>query len=65
MLHNIPIDTAYSVALTRWQTPFSGFTSGHDNRTSDKALLTLVYGGLEHAANHEWLNAGRRLIDRT
>ena len=24
-----------------------------------------MYGGLVHAAQHEWLNAGRRLIDRT
>ena len=27
--------------------------------------MTLLYGGLEHAANYNWLNAGRRLIDKT
>ena len=28
-------------------------------------MLVLTYGGLVHAAQHEWLNAGRRLIDKT
>jgi hypothetical protein len=56
---------AHAAALQRWQSPFHGFTSGHDPRSSDAALMVLTYGGLVHAARHEWLNAGRRLIDRT
>ena len=59
------IKAAHAAALTRWQTPFPGFASGQDPRTSDNALLALLYGGLKHAADHEWLNAGRRLIDKT
>ena len=59
------IRAAQAAALERWDRPFPGFTSGHDPRTSDQALLTLFYGGLEHAARYDWLNAGRRLIDKT
>ncbi|MGB5466837.1 MAG: hypothetical protein WBM84_12215 [Sedimenticolaceae bacterium] len=59
------LDQACSAALRRWQGPWSGFTSGRDPRSSDNALLVLMYGGLIHAARHEWLNAGRRLIDKT
>lgn len=59
------IKAAQAAALARWQTPFPGFASGHDPRTSDNALLCLMYGGLAHAADHDWLNAGRRLIDKT
>jgi hypothetical protein len=59
------LDRARAVALDRWTRPFPGFASGHDKRTSDEALLTLTYGGLVHAAQYEWLNAGRRLIDKT
>lgn len=65
MIHCLPIKAAHSVALARWQTTFPEFASGHDSRTSDNALLTSLYGGLAHAADHEWLNAGRRLIDKT
>lgn len=56
---------AHTAALQRWSTPFAGFTSGHDPRTSDNALLIITYGGLVHAADHAWQNAGRRLIDKT
>jgi len=65
MPQDLPIKAAHAVALARWETPFPGFASGHDPRTSDNALLTLLYGGLVHAADHDWLNAGRRLIDKT
>ena len=27
--------------------------------------MAILYGGLEHAARYDWLNAGRRLIDKT
>ena len=59
------LDQACSAALRRWQTPSSEFASGRDPRSSDNALLVLTYGGMVHAAQHEWLNAGRRLIDKT
>lgn len=59
------IQAARDTAALRWQSPYRGFASGFDTRTSDNALLVQIYGGLNHAANHEWLNAGRRLIDKT
>lgn len=59
------LDRAHATALQRWQAPFPDFASGHDRRTSDAGLLELFYGGLLHAAAHDWLNAGRRLIDKT
>ena len=59
------LEQAAAAALHRWEAPFPGFTSGGDPRSSDNALLVLTYGGLEHAARHDWLNAGRRLIDKT
>jgi hypothetical protein len=59
------IKAAHAAALARWNQPFPGFASGHDKRTSDQGLLTLLYGGLEHAARYDWQNAGRRLIDKT
>ena len=65
MCANSLIEATHAAALARWNQPFPGFASGHDRRTSDQGLLTLLYGGLEHAARYEWLNAGRRLIDRT
>ena len=65
MCTNIALEAAHARALDRWARPFPGFTSGHDPRTSDQGLLTCLYGSLEHAARHEWLNAGRRLIDKT
>lgn len=59
------IDAANQAALARWHSPFPGFTSGRDPRTTDNALLGLMYGGLAHAAHHDWLHAGHRLIDET
>jgi hypothetical protein len=61
----IDLNAAYTSALARWQNPSPAFASGHDPRTSDGALLALTYGGLAHAADHDWQNAGRRLIDKT
>lgn len=61
----INLHDAYAIALERWNNPHPDFTSGFDKRTSDNALLVHMYGGLQHAADHEWLNAGRRLIDKT
>jgi hypothetical protein len=61
----IDLNPAYRSALARWQNPSPAFASGYDPRTSDNALLVITYGGLVHAANHDWQNAGRRLIDRT
>ncbi len=65
MLSKNALEQATVAALQRWETPFPGFTSGGDPRSSDNALLVLTYGGLEHAARHDWRNAGRRLIDKT
>lgn len=56
---------AREAAVHRWCSPFPAFTSGHDPRTSDNALLVLFHGGMVRAVQHGWLNAGRRLIDRT
>ena len=65
MPRSFSLEQAHSATLRRWQAPFPGFTSGQDPRTSDNALLVLTYGGLDQAARHAWLNAGRRLIDKT
>jgi hypothetical protein len=65
MSSHTALEAALATALNRWNRPFPGFTSGRDPRTSDQSLLALVYGGLEHAARYDWLNAGRRLIDKT
>ena len=65
MLSKNTLEQATGTALQRWETPFPGFTSGGDPRSSDNALLVLIHGGLAHAARHDWLNAGRRLIDKT
>lgn len=65
MIPREALHAAHADALIRWQAPFAGFTSGHDPRTTDNALLVLMYGGLEQAARHAWQNAGRRLIDKT
>jgi hypothetical protein len=54
-----------SAILERWSQPHPYFTSGTDMRSSDNALLVLLYGGLEKASRYGWLNAGRTLIDKT
>lgn len=56
---------AHGFALSHWHQPNNRFTSGFDPRSSDNAMLTLLYGGLARAKQHNWLNAGRRLIDKT
>ncbi len=65
MTNVLDLKQAHADALARWQTPHPGFASGGDPRTTENALLVLTYGGLAHAAAHDWLNAGRRLIDKT
>lgn len=52
-------------ALERWRHPHPDFASGQDPRSSDGALLSLLYGSLEKAARYNWLNGGRTLIDKT
>jgi hypothetical protein len=59
------MSAAEATALSRWRQPCADFASGQDPRTSDEGLLRLTYGGLVHAARFDWLNAGRRLIDKT
>lgn len=56
---------AHVSVLKTWSAPNKNFTSGFDARSSDNALLTLMWGGLHHAQQNDWLNAGRRLIDKT
>jgi len=48
-----------------WSTPRPHVLSGKDLRSSDSGLLTLFFGSAEHASRHNWLNAGRTLIDKT
>lgn len=50
---------------TFWATPSTLVGSGHDARSSQNGLLTIMYGSLEHAARFDWLNAGRTLVDKT
>lgn len=55
----------YATILQYWHQPHPAFTSGQDARSSENALLVLMYGSLEKAARFGWLNAGRTLIDKT
>lgn len=50
---------------TNWHDPSPLVGSGFDIRSSDNALLAIMYGSLEHAAQFGWLNAGRTLVDKT
>jgi len=59
------VDPAQAVCCHRWNSPISSFTSGQDIRTTDNALLVLTYGNLHYAANSNWVNAGRSLVDKT
>ena len=54
-----------NIALDRWRLPNPHFSHGQDSRSSDRGLLFGLYGGLVRAANHDWQNAGRVLVDRT
>jgi hypothetical protein len=57
---------AFETALLQsWHQPHPAFTSGKDSRSSENALLVLMYGSLDKAARFGWLNAGRTLIDKT
>ena len=51
--------------LSRWSTPSPLVGSGFDSRSSENALLVIMYGSLEHASQFGWLNAGRTLVDKT
>lgn len=59
------LQDAETSAFHKWSSPSKHFTSGFDPRSSDNALLALMSGGLSHAQQNDWLNAGRRLIDKT
>lgn len=59
------LEEAHARALNKWSAPNKRFTSGFDPRSSDNALLALMSGGLSNAQQNDWLNAGRRLIDKT
>lgn len=48
-----------------WTQPSPLVGSGFDSRSSDNALLTILYGSIEHAAQYNWTNAGRTLVDKT
>jgi len=65
MLDEDILEKAAISAQLAWKTPFPGFTSGHDLRTSTNALLVEFFGNLINASEHEWQNAGRRIIDKT
>lgn len=51
--------------IESWSQPSPNVGSGHDARSSENGLLTIMYGSLEHAARFDWLNAGRTLVDKT
>jgi hypothetical protein len=42
-----------------WSSPSPLVGSGFDSRSSDNALLAIMYGSLERASRFGWLNAGR------
>jgi len=48
-----------------WSQPSPLVGSGFDSRSSDNALLTILYGSIERAALYDWSNAGRTLVDKT
>ncbi len=60
---NAPEQTLYPPRY--WTSARPNVASGFDLRSSDNALLSLFYGSAEHARQHDWLNAGRTLIDKT
>ena len=60
-LSQLVVDYAHK----RWDSASPNFSHGQDMRSSDGALVTLFYGGLLKASEHDWQNAGRVLIDRT
>jgi hypothetical protein len=65
MLDEDSLEKAAISAQLAWKTSFPGFTSGHDLRTSTNALLVEFFGNVKNASEHEWQNAGRRIIDKT
>lgn len=65
MLNTSTIQSVFTSACKRWDQPHPEYTSGFDSRSSEQGMLALFYGGLAHAADYNWLNAGRALIDKT
>jgi len=59
---NISLD---HIIKKEWSQPSSLVGSGFDIRSSDNALLTILYGSIERAALYDWTNAGRTLVDKT
>ncbi|MGB0467997.1 MAG: hypothetical protein ACPGF7_10795 [Pontibacterium sp.] len=57
--------TQITSTLASWSLPDPLVGSGHDARSSENGLLTILYAGLERASQLEWLNAGRTLVDKT
>lgn len=60
-----PVDKARAALAKRWCSPHPGFSSGQDPRSSERGLLQLFYGSMDHAARYQWHNGGRTLVDRT
>jgi len=54
-----------TLMLHNWSQPNALVGSGFDIRSSENALLSLFYGSLEHAAQFDWTNGGRTLVDKT
>ncbi|HEY5717205.1 MAG TPA: hypothetical protein VIS52_01860 [Motiliproteus sp.] len=61
----LDLEITRATLLQRWNNPHPDFASGQDQRSSDRGLLELLYGSMEHGAHFNWHNAGRTLIDKT
>ncbi len=62
---NQNIDIVSAELIERWNLPHPAFASGQDLRSSERGLLQLLYGSMEHAARYQWQNGGRTLVDKT
>lgn len=58
-------ENAALLISNNWATPSPLVGSGHDARSSENGLLSIMYGSLERASRFDWLNAGRTLVDKT
>lgn len=59
-----PLSILIQQAQQQWHSP-RPIWNAFDLRSSDNGLLNSFYSNLHHAADHEWLNGGRALIDKT
>ena len=59
------IDSAYQNVQNLWHNPNPLWGTGIDIRSSENILLLSFYGSLVSEEKKGWLNAGRRLIDKT